>query len=168
MLQALAKRGTSFSRWSFWQSTLFSDPRGTTNAVLRVTNRCALYLKGYFFFMQKRSTPFHKEILPTFTKQLRKNYTIIVPFSSTCKYIHKKIIKQNKKVFLLRFCTFYQLFSVFGQQNHNNEKAIRSAQPVFLEMPCNIEHEIYLSNKNKKRTETETSRIATDRQRTAE
>ena len=29
------------------------------------------------FISKKRSTPFHKEILPTFTKQLRKNYTII-------------------------------------------------------------------------------------------
>ena len=27
--------------------------------------------------LQKRSTAFHKAVLPTFTKQLRKNYTII-------------------------------------------------------------------------------------------
>ncbi|MBR3941518.1 MAG: hypothetical protein IKJ71_05075, partial [Bacteroidaceae bacterium] len=35
--------------------------------------------RGTSFLHKKRSTPFHKEILPTFTKQLRKNYTIIVP-----------------------------------------------------------------------------------------
>ena len=42
--------------------------------------------------LQKRSTAFHKAVLPTFTKQLRKNYTIIVLlFQAQCKYILKKL-----------------------------------------------------------------------------
>ena len=58
LLQVSSKGVLLFLRWSFWQSALFSDPRGTTNAVLRVTNRCALYLKGHFFFLQKKKYPF--------------------------------------------------------------------------------------------------------------
>ena len=45
--------------------------------------------------LQKRSTAFHKAVLPTFTKQLRKNYTIMCFSQAQCKYIHKKITKQN-------------------------------------------------------------------------
>ena len=56
---------------------LFSDPRGVTFTTLRATNRCKRRLKRHFFFCKKRSTAFHKAVLPTFTKQLRKNYTII-------------------------------------------------------------------------------------------
>ena len=65
------------------------NPRGITNAMLPATRCCKCHLKGYFFFCKKRSTPFHKEILPTFTKQLRKNYTIIVLFllSTTQMYL---------------------------------------------------------------------------------
>ena len=56
-LCALPKGVLLFCFVSFWQSALLSDPRGTTDAVLRATNRCALYRKGYFFFAMVLLTP---------------------------------------------------------------------------------------------------------------
>ena len=66
---------------SFWQSALFSDPRGTTPRCFAWPIAVRFTERGTSFLYKKRSTPFHKAILPTFTKQLRKNYTIIVPLT---------------------------------------------------------------------------------------
>ena len=75
-----------------------------------------------FLFNKKRSTPFHKEILPTFTKQLRKNYTIIPSIKGHANistfFIPAKLFKDLFKKFLRS--TFFRV----------------STQAVTLEMLC--------------------------------
>ena len=52
------------------------NPSGITCGYATLDLLLHALAKGALLF-KKRSTPFHKEVLPTFTKQLRKNYTII-------------------------------------------------------------------------------------------
>jgi hypothetical protein len=53
------------------------NPSGITCGYATLDLLLRALAKGALLFVQKRSAPFHKEALPTFTKQLRKNYTII-------------------------------------------------------------------------------------------
>jgi hypothetical protein len=52
---------------------LYATRTARTASLLRATFAASVIESGTLF--KKKSTAFHKAILPTFTKQLRKNYT---------------------------------------------------------------------------------------------
>jgi hypothetical protein len=71
-------KGHFFSKNGFVLLLKHADrnPSGITCGYATLDLLLHALAKGVLLF-KKRSTPFHKEVLPTFTKQLRKNYTII-------------------------------------------------------------------------------------------
>ena len=88
-LRALPK-GVLLFLIPFWLHLLVATQAVWLNSHTTLDLLLQLSSKGVLLFCRKRSTPFHKEILPTFTKQLRKNYTIILLLScqEQCKCIY--------------------------------------------------------------------------------
>ena len=102
----------------------YRNPSGITCGYATLDLLLHALAKGalLFLFNKKRSTPFHKEILPTFTKQLRKNYTIIPSIKG----------HTNISTFFIPAKLFKELF----KKNLQTTFLGVSTQAVTLEMLC--------------------------------
>ncbi len=114
----------------------------------------AVLAKGVLLFL-KRSTPFHKEILPTFTKQLRKNYTIIALFLLRALQIYP--INFHYAKFTGQKNTNYDINSTISVICITKHPMLFLPQAMLFEMSCYVDPEVYAGCKNKYSTKEETA-----------